>query len=107
MRTEITYSQLLALRDDIIRQQQQSAAFFFFNREKVNRFFSLNNINLGILKKRMDDFVTHHVKHDENNQPCKQEIEGRLNYVFADEEEKQKYLDAVNNFLSLTIKMDL
>lgn len=103
----MTYNQLLALRDDIIFQQQTSASFFYFSRARVDRFFSQNTFQLNILKSRMDEFVTKYVKHDENGQPCKEKKEDRDYYVFETDENKQKYSDAVTNFLKIKTTIEI
>lgn len=104
---QMTYGQLLALRDDILRLQSQSAAFFYLFKARVDKLFALNTMAFKILESRMDEFVKKYVKHDENNQPCTEQTDRSLLYVFNSDEEKEKYTKALNNFLSLKISIEL
>lgn len=106
-RFELTYGQLLALRDDIIRQQQTSAAFFYFNKSRVEKFFNQNQMALKVLKSRMDEYVKKYVKFDADAQPITEEKDGTLVYTFYSEESKEQYKKALNNFMALKISIEL
>ncbi len=106
-RTQLTYNQLLALRDDILNQQRTSACFFYFNKPKVDRFFSQNHITLSVLKSRMDEFITKYVKFDKDKQPITEEKNGTLIYTFYSPEDEEAYKKALTHFLSLKISIDI
>lgn len=106
-KTEVTYNQLLALRDDIIYQQRRSASFFYFNKARVERFFNVNAMPLRLLETRMSEFVKKYVKHDENDQPCMEEKEGKQYFVFADADMEEKYKAAVKSFLAFKTTIDI
>lgn len=106
-KTQVTYGQLLALRDDIIRQQKNSAAFYFFNKTKVDKFFAVNTMALKVMQSRLDEYVTKYVKFDRDGQPVKEERDGKEYYCFYSDDFKEKYQNAVNKFLSLKISIEL
>lgn len=104
---QVTYGQLKALCEDIMRQQNTSPSFFFFQKNRTERFFAQNTMAIKVLESRMNEFLKKYVKHDENQQPLTEEKDGGRVYSFESDEIKQKYLDAVNNFLSLKISIGL
>lgn len=104
---QVTFGQLLALRDDILHQQRTSASFFYFNKTRVEKFFQLNTMALKVLQSRLDEFVQKYVMFDKDQQPITEEKEGRIVYKFYSDEYKEKYQQAVNNFLSGKISIEL
>lgn len=106
-KTQVTYGQLLALRDDINRQQSQSAAFHFFNKTRIDKFFALNSMALKVLQSRMDELVQKYVKFDKDGQPEKEVKDGKEYYCFYSEDYRAKYIEAVNKFLSLRISIEI
>ena len=106
-KTQVTYGQLLALRDDINRQQSNSAAFYFFNKTKIDLFFARNTMALKVLQSRMDEYVQKYVKFDADGQPVKEMRDGKEYYCFYSEEYRTKYLAAVNKFLDLKISIEI
>lgn len=106
-RTQLTYAALLSLRDDIIKQQNESPAFYFFNEAKIDRFKSQNSMALKILETRLSEFVKKYVKFDKDMQPMTEMRDGINVYSFYNEEYRQDYLKARNNFLSQKISVDL
>lgn len=106
-KTQVTYGQLLALRDDINLQQSKSAAFYFFNKTRIEKFFALNTMALKVLQSRMDEYVQKYVKFDADGQPVKEMKDGKEYYCFYSEECRTKYIDAVNKFLALKISFEI
>jgi hypothetical protein len=106
-RTQVTFGQLKALRDDILFLQNQSPAFYFFNTARVERFNSQNSMALKLLESRLDEFVKKYVKMDADLQPVTEEKDGRKVYCFYSDEYRENYLKALNNFLSQKISLDL
>lgn len=106
-RTQLTYGQLKALRDDIHRLNNQSPAFFYLFQEKVKRFNSQNSMALKVLESRMDEFIKKYVKIDKDLQPVTEMRDGQQVYCFYSEEYRESYLKAINNFLSQKISVDI
>ena len=87
-KTQVTYGQLLALRDDILSKQRTSAAFFFFNKTRVDKFFSINTMALKVLQSRLDEYVKKYVMFDKDGQPMKEERDGKEYYRFYSDDYK-------------------
>lgn len=106
-RTQLSFGQLKALRDDIFRLQNQSPAFYFFNLARVEKFNAQNSMALKVLESRLAEFVTKYVKLNADLQPETEMKDGVQLYCFYSEEYRQKYLGALNNFLSQKISIDI
>lgn len=104
---QVTFGQLLALRDDILHQQNTSPAFFYFNKARVKKFFSLNTMALKVLQSRLDEMVKKYVMFDKEMQPITEEKDGQHIYKFYSEEGRQQFIEARNNFLNGKISIEL
>ena len=106
MRQLITNDALFALEADIQNQMKNSPAFFFFNKEKVNRFYQQNNLNLKVINDRMAGFIKKYVQH-ENDEPKTEEKDGQKVYVFATKEDEEAYLADTREFLNRSIYVEV
>lgn len=106
-RIQMTYQNLLALKNDIQFQQKHSPAFYYFNKSRVEKLFSLNKMAFSVLQSRLDELVKKYVKFDKDMQPIAEEKDGQLVYCFYSDESRQQYMDKLNQFLSQSISIEL
>lgn len=107
MRQQITNNQLIALDKDVQKQMNESPAFFFFNKTKIDALYQKNTLLFKIINERMAGFVKKYVQHDEEGKPLTEEKNGEKVYVFATEADREQYLAEQQEFLSLTIHIEL
>jgi hypothetical protein len=107
MRQEINYHALRAIVDDIEVQQRRSPAFSLLNREKIRRFYQQNGLRVQTLNKNLDQFVTDYVVHEEGKPKTQDGENGRKEYVFVSDQQKEEYLAKYNEFMNLTFTLEV
>lgn len=101
---EITYNDLLILERDI-NAQANSPAYRYFNGQKIKRFYQINNIRLEALHTTINNLVKKYVLHDDKGNPVTAEENGHQQYQFENDENREAYKKAAEEFLSRTITL--
>ncbi len=105
MKQIITYRELENTANDISQQMEVSPAFKLFNKEKISRFFDRNRNRLEIIIEKRKELISLYVKH-ERGQPVTIESDGVQVYDFDDNENKEKYMAAINEFMNRTLDLN-
>lgn len=105
MKQEITYQQLDQLSTDIQKQVSQSPAFYYFNKEKIKRFYQLNQLRLQAIEEKKKSLVKKYVQHENREPLTKDNEQGTKVYVFADRFNEDAYIAEYTTFMNQSLPL--
>ena len=107
-KVEMTYKQLLRMRNEINEYTQNSITWQLFFQEKIEKFRKRNAIRLGVMDEKLKQLRLDCVKHSDDGKPVILEDlgQGIVKYDFINEEKKKEYHEAYHEFMNRTITVE-
>jgi hypothetical protein len=105
-RALMTNAQLQAISIEVDELRKHSPAVSFLLKEKINRFYQQNGLQLKIIDKKKDEFAKQHCLLEASGEPMTEDKEGIKHYKFIDDEAKNKYLDAITEFMERSVYVE-
>lgn len=102
-RVQMTNSELQNLSVEMQELIKHSPAIHFLLKEKVNRFYQQNKLQLQIIDKKKLELAKMYSILDAEDNPVLEEKDGEKHFQFLSDKEKNNYINAWDQFLQRTV----